>query len=94
MPGVYHKVFVLMVNHQVLIHRLNVPFICVQDDKYSHDVTQQLLVVVVPFWLKTNKDPTALLHVSIYSSTLRFVYLIFNIIFIILSVKSLACVLS
>ncbi|KAG0589672.1 hypothetical protein KC19_1G038600 [Ceratodon purpureus] len=36
-----------------------------QDDKYSHDVTQQLLVVVVPFWLKTNKDPTTLLQIIV-----------------------------
>lgn len=36
-----------------------------QDDKYSHDVTQQLLVVVVPFWLETSKDPTALLQIIV-----------------------------
>ena len=64
----------MIVNYHILIWRLDVPIVCVQDDKYSHDVTQQLLVVVVPFWLKTNKDPTALLQVIIYSAIFVFIY--------------------
>lgn len=65
----------MILTHQILIWRLHVFFVGVQDDKYSHDVTQQLLVVVVPFWLKTNKDPTTLLQVNIYCATPVFVYI-------------------
>lgn len=66
LSGTHFEVFCSNVSHEILIWLPDVPIVNIQDDKYSHDVTQQLLVVVVPFWLKSNKDPTALLQVIIY----------------------------